>query len=68
MLADPEPQVAKNLVAFVLRVLAWGTLLFAAWYFAARWAAKRKLAVAGASAAAIDPALRARIEDELRGS
>lgn len=36
MLANPEPTVAKSLAAFVLRVLMWGTLLFAAWYFGSR--------------------------------
>lgn len=62
------PAEGLNLAAWVMPGFALGVGLFAAWYFAARWAAKRKLAVASASAAAIDPALRARIEDELRGT
>jgi cytochrome c-type biogenesis protein CcmH/NrfF len=67
VLSSPPAQ-GLNLAAWVMPGFALGVGLFAAWYFAARWAAKRKLAVADASAAAMDPALRARIEDELRGS
>lgn len=61
------PAEGLNLAAWVMPGFALGVGLFAAWYVAVRWAAKRKLAVAGASAAAIDPTLRARIEDELKG-
>jgi cytochrome c-type biogenesis protein CcmH/NrfF len=67
VLSSPPAQ-GLNLAAWVMPGFALGVGLFAAWYFAARWAAKRKLAMASASAAAMDPALRARIEDELRGS
>jgi cytochrome c-type biogenesis protein CcmH/NrfF len=67
VLSSP-PAEGLNLAAWVMPGFALGVGLFAAWYFAVRWAAKRKLAVAGASVAAMDPALRARIEDELRGS
>ena len=67
VLSSPPAQ-GLNLAAWVMPGFALGVGLFAAWYFAIRWAAKRKLAMASASAAAIDPALRARIEDELRGS
>jgi len=61
------PAEGFDLAAWVMPGFALVIGLFAAWYFAARWAGKRKLAVAGANAAAVDPALRARIEDELKG-
>ncbi len=65
VLSSP-PAEGLNLAAWVMPGFALGLGLFAAWYFAARWATKRKLAVVGARAAALDPALRARIEEELR--
>lgn len=61
------PAEGFDLAAWVMPGFALVIGLFAAWYFAARWATKRKLAVASASTASVDPALRARIEDELKG-
>jgi cytochrome c-type biogenesis protein CcmH len=61
------PAKGFDLAAWVMPGFALGVGLFAAWYFAVRWASKRKLAVAGGNAAPVDPILRARIEDELKG-
>lgn len=66
VLSSP-PAEGLNLAAWVMPGFALGLGLFGAWYFAGRWATKRKLAVASASGAAVDPALRARIENELKG-
>jgi cytochrome c-type biogenesis protein CcmH/NrfF len=66
VLSSP-PAEGLNLAAWVMPGFALGVGLFAAWYFAARWASKRKLAVAGANASSMDASLRARIEDELKG-
>jgi cytochrome c-type biogenesis protein CcmH/NrfF len=61
------PAEGLNLAAWVMPGFALGVGLFAAAYFATRWAARRKLAAAGGVDASIDPSLRARIEDELKG-
>ena len=66
VLSSP-PTKGFDLAAWVMPGFVLGMGLFAAWYFAVRWAHKRQLAAASASAAAVDPALRARIEDELKG-
>ncbi len=66
VLSSP-PAEGLNLAAWVMPGFALGLGLFAAWYFAVRWAGKRKLATAGASATSVDPVLRARIEEELKG-
>ncbi|MCI0452009.1 MAG: cytochrome c-type biogenesis protein CcmH [Candidatus Latescibacteria bacterium] len=66
VLSSPPVQ-GFNLAAWVMPGFALGVGLFAAWYVATRWASKRNLAVAGAKAGSIDPRLRARIEDELKG-
>jgi len=61
------PASGLNLAAWVMPGFVLGMGLLAAWYFAGRWATKRKLAIARATAPSVDPALRARIEDELKG-
>ncbi len=61
------PAEGLNLAAWVMPGFALGVGLFAAWYFAVRWASKRRLAAAGAHPSGIDEALRERIERELRG-
>ena len=61
------PAEGLNLAAWVMPGFALGVGLFAAWYFAVRWAKKRQLASAGPKGAAIDAALRERIENELKG-
>lgn len=66
VLSSP-PAEGLNLAAWVMPGFALGLGLFAAWYFAARWASKRRLAAASAKPAVVDAALRDRIEKELRG-
>ncbi len=66
VLSSPPAQ-GLNLAAWVMPGFALGVGLFAAWYVAARWATKRKLAMASRSPESMDAALRARIEDELKG-
>jgi cytochrome c-type biogenesis protein CcmH/NrfF len=61
------PAEGLNLAAWVMPGFALGAGLFAAAYFATRWASRRRLATAGSGETRIDPALRARIEDELKG-
>jgi cytochrome c-type biogenesis protein CcmH/NrfF len=65
VLSSP-PAEGLNLAAWVMPGFALGLGLFAAWYAAVRWARKRKLVAAGAAVADMDPALRARIESELK--
>ena len=65
VLSSPPTQ-GLNLAAWVMPGFALGLGLFSAWYFAVRWARKRKLVAAGAAVADMDPALRARIESELK--
>ncbi len=66
VLSSP-PAEGLNLAAWVMPGFALGVGLFAAWYFAARWAGKRRLATASAKPAVVDAALRDRIERELKG-
>jgi cytochrome c-type biogenesis protein CcmH/NrfF len=66
VLSSP-PAEGFNLAAWVMPGFVLGLGLLAAWYFAVRWAAKRKLAAAHASASEVDATMRARIEEELRG-
>jgi cytochrome c-type biogenesis protein CcmH/NrfF len=66
VLSSP-PAEGLNLAAWVMPGFALGVGLFAAGYFATRWASRRKLAAAGGGDAHIDPSLRARIEEELKG-
>jgi cytochrome c-type biogenesis protein CcmH/NrfF len=61
------PAEGLNLAAWVMPGFALGVGLFAAWYFATRWATKRKMATASAAVASVDAALRDRIESELKG-
>jgi len=66
VLSSP-PAEGLNLAAWVMPGFALGVGLFAAWYFATRWAHKRKLAVAVPKGGTVDTALRERIEKELKG-
>lgn len=66
VLSSPPAQ-GLNLAAWVMPGFALGVGLFAAWYFAARWASKRRLIAASAKPAVVDAALRDRIEKELKG-
>ncbi len=66
VLSSP-PTEGFDLAAWVMPGFVLLLGLFAAWYFAARWAHKRRLAAASANPAPVDPALRGRIEKELKG-
>ncbi|HEU4930241.1 MAG TPA: cytochrome c-type biogenesis protein [Candidatus Krumholzibacteria bacterium] len=61
------PARGLNLAAWVMPGFALGVGLFAAWYFAARWASKRRLAAVSAKPSVVDAVLRDRIEKELKG-
>jgi cytochrome c-type biogenesis protein CcmH/NrfF len=65
VLSSP-PATGFNLAAWVMPGFGLLIGLFLVWYVATRWAAKRKLATAAATVAAIDPELRKRIEDEIK--
>jgi cytochrome c-type biogenesis protein CcmH/NrfF len=60
------PAEGLNLAAWVMPGLALGLGLLAALYLATRWAGKRRASVAGAGAPGVDPAIRSRIEEELK--
>jgi cytochrome c-type biogenesis protein CcmH/NrfF len=65
VLSSP-PADGFNLAAWVMP--GFGLLIgfFIVFYIASRWAAKRRLATAGAAPAPIDPELQRRIESEIR--
>jgi cytochrome c-type biogenesis protein CcmH/NrfF len=65
VLSSP-PATGFNLAAYVMPGFGLLIGLFTVWYVATRWAAKRRLAAAAAPAAAIDPELRKRIENEIK--
>ena len=65
VLSSP-PATGFNLAAWVMPGFGLLIGLFVVWYVAARWAARRRLAVAGAPAAPLDPELRKRIEEEIK--
>jgi cytochrome c-type biogenesis protein CcmH/NrfF len=67
VLSSP-PAEGLNLAAWVMPGFALLLGLFAVWYFVARWATKRKLALGAAPASTIDPELRRRIEEEMRSA
>lgn len=60
------PAEGVNLAAWVMPGFALLVGLLFVSYMAARWAAKRRLAAATGSTAAVDPEIRKRIEEELK--
>ena len=65
VLSSP-PATGFNLAAWVMPGFGLLIGLFLVGYVASRWAAKRKLATVASSAAAIDPELKKRIENEIK--